>query len=224
MPTKRSKSPSTPLREALKECTTSQITDVHSSLISNTSVEDCSCECKNHQNSDEWEVDNEELLHVEINGIFQDILPSYENNSASINNSNEIVQFLGLDSSEPIAQIGGTVEGAEGASSTFFSGHYENTVGTSTFFALENSNSEEIGAKGDQVFFEESEPSLAKKIRYVCKADKKLVLKRVFLNKKTNPDTEEVREEDLETIKRQVLHRPVPKSSSAGPSAAPSDL
>ena len=71
MPTKRSKSPSTPLREALQECTTSQITDVHSSLISNTSVEDCSCECKNHQNSDEWEVDNEELLHVEINGIFQ---------------------------------------------------------------------------------------------------------------------------------------------------------
>jgi len=49
------------------------------------------------------------------------------------------------------------------------------------------------------------------------------VLKRVFLNKKTNPDSEEARE-DLESIKRQVLHRPAPKSSSAGPSAAPSDL
>lgn len=222
MPTKASISLSTPPQESLKEHTTPQI-DENSYIVPNKSAEDCSCVCKNHQNSDEWEVDNEELLHVEINGIFQDILPTYENNSASINNSNEIVQFLGLDSSEPIAQIGGTIESGEVAASTFFSGHYENTVGTSTFFALENSNSEEFDAKSDEVFFEDSCPSLAKKIRYICKADKKLVLKRVFLNKKPNLDSE-VREEDLETLKRQILHRAVPKSSSAGPSAAPSDL
>ena len=73
------------------------------------------------------------------------------------------------------------------------------------------------------MFFEDSCGSSSKKIRYICKADKKLVLKRVFLNKKPNLDSE-AREEDLETLKKQILHRAVPKSSSAGPSAAPSDL
>ena len=77
MPTRASKSPSTASREALKECS-SQITDIHSNIIPNTSAEDCSCVCTNHQNSDEWEVDNEELLHVEINGIFQvGYIPNY---------------------------------------------------------------------------------------------------------------------------------------------------
>ena len=71
MPTKGSKSLSTPPQESLKEHTTPQITDETSYIVPNKSAEDCSCVCKNHQNSDEWEVDNEELLHVEINGIFQ---------------------------------------------------------------------------------------------------------------------------------------------------------
>ena len=34
------------------------------------SSEDCCCKCDSQQ-EDEWETDTEELLHVEINGIFQ---------------------------------------------------------------------------------------------------------------------------------------------------------
>ena len=53
---------------------------------------------------------------------------------------------MGLDTSEPIAQIGGITEGVEeGAAATFFSGHYENTLGTSTFFTFQESNLEENG-------------------------------------------------------------------------------
>ena len=81
-----------------------------------------------------------------------------------------------------------------------------------------------IATKGDPVFVEESEVPTAKRARFVYKADKKLVLKRVFLNKKANPDTEEASGEVLETLQKQVLHRQVPKLSAGGPSAAPSDL
>ena len=72
--------------------------------------------------------------------LFQDIIPSYETNNLSKEDSNEFVKFLGLESSEPIAQIGGTGKEGEAVASSFFSGHYENTVGTSTFFTLEDNN------------------------------------------------------------------------------------
>ena len=83
-------------------------------------------------------------LRVVIHSIsFQDIIPSYESNNLSEEDSNEFVKFLGLESSEPIAQIGGTGKEGEAIASSFFSGHYENTVGTSTFFTLEDNNPEE---------------------------------------------------------------------------------
>ena len=69
MPTRAKKSQSSPTREALNECT-SGVIDTHS-IISDTNAEDCSCVCKKHEDSEEWELENEELLHVEINGIFQ---------------------------------------------------------------------------------------------------------------------------------------------------------
>ena len=55
------------------------------------------------------------------------------------------MRFIGLDTSEPIAQIGGgTSSEGGGPAATFFSGHYEDTIGTSTFFAhQEYSNLEE---------------------------------------------------------------------------------
>ena len=71
MPTKASKSLRNRPQEAVEEHTSPQITDEHSYIEPDKSAEDCSCLCKTHQDSDEWEVDNEELLHVEINGIFQ---------------------------------------------------------------------------------------------------------------------------------------------------------
>jgi hypothetical protein len=204
----------------MKECENLQPSDSQLSITPDSPTKDCSCVCENHQDSDEWEVDNEELLHVEINGIFQDILPSHETTSNSSDDSNDVVRFLGLDSSEPIAQIGGiSQDQKEVASSTFFSGHYENTLGTSTFFTFQESNLEENGIKDDSVFSELSEVTPAKRVRYAYKADKKLVLKRVFLNQKVNPVTEGTKgEEALDKVKRLVLTR------QAGPTAAPSDL
>ena len=187
---------------------------------------------------------------------FQDIIPSYETNNLSKEDSNEFVKFLGLESSEPIAQIGGTGKEGEAIASSFFSGHYENTVGTSTFFTLEDNNPEEginntglaycrirpysdsslvnidnfllclpiLESKTDQVFSDGSEPQ-SKRIRYICKTDKKLVLKRVFLNKKANSevtttDADVIESRESETQSQATKFRPCP----AGPSAAPSDL
>lgn len=228
MPTKANKSQSSPLKEATKACTSKN--SVIQSVRPESVEEDCSCSCENHRDSEEeWVVDKEELLHVEINGIFQDILPTLESNSVPRDKTNEIVRFVGLDSSEPIAQIGGLTDGVEEATAaTFFSGHYENTIGTSTFFALQESDLETNGINDDSVFGEISEASAAKRVRYTCKADKKLVLKRVFLNQKAKhlvaKGTKE--EEGLEraqlpssTAQHQSKYNKIP-----GPSRAASDV
>merc|ERR1711994_984844 len=123
--------------------------------------------------------------------------------------------------SEPIAQIGGIGKEGEATSSSFFSGHGENTVGTSTFFTLEDCDPEKE-SKTDQVFSDGSEPQ-AKRIRYICKADKKLVLKRVFLNKKTSSELESTDAEGLEAEKSEAQsHTTKFRPCPAGPSAAPS--
>ena len=80
------------------------------------------------------------------------------------------------------------------------------------------------GIKEDSVFSELSDVSPAKRARYFCKADIKLVLKRVFLNQKINSTAEGSKgEEDLEIVKRQVLTRQSSKKVS-GPNAVQSDL
>jgi hypothetical protein len=223
MPTRANKSQSIAARDAKESSGGNKNSDKCGKPDSESADQDTSpaCLCDSHEHPDDkWEIDKEELLHVEINGIFQDILPSHETTSNSSDDSNDVVRFLGLDSSEPIAQIGGiSQDQKEVASSTFFSGHYENTQGTSTFFTFQESNLEENGIKDDSVFSEVSEVTPAKRVRYAYKADKKLVLKRVFLNQKVNPVTEGTKgEEALETVKRPVLTR------QGGPTAAPIDL
>ena len=81
-----------------------------------------------------------------------------------------------------------------------------------------------LESKTDQVFSDGSEPQ-SKRIRYICKTDKKLVLKRVFLNKKANSevtttDADVLESKESETQSQETKFRPCP----AGPSAAPSDL
>ena len=72
-------------------------------------------------------------------------MPSGETNLPG-NETSEIVRFVGLDTSEPIAQIGGLTDDInDSGAATFFSGHYENTLGTSTFFAFQEPNSGEEG-------------------------------------------------------------------------------
>ena len=60
----------------------------------------------------------------------------------------DIVRFIGLDTSEPIAQIGGVEGGVEeSGAASFFSGHYEDTIGTSTFFTFKESKDIEPSGK-----------------------------------------------------------------------------
>ena len=106
----------------------------------------------------EWETDEEELVHVELSGIFQDDI---------LRKPEVITKFVGLDSQEPIVQLGNQV----------FAGKYTEVVGTSVFFQVEDVTEED---EVDPVFGKPSD----QKLNYLCKSGKKLVLKRVFLNKK----------------------------------------
>ena len=106
----------------------------------------------------EWETDEEELVHVELSGIFQDDI---------LRKPEVITKCVGLDSQEPIVQLGNQV----------FAGKYTEVVGTSVFFQVEDVTEED---EVDPVFGKPSD----QKLNYLCKSGKKLVLKRVFLNKK----------------------------------------
>ena len=70
MPTRANKSQRAPLKEAKKVI--DKESDIAHSSNQESAEKECSCLCKNHQSAeDEWEIEKEELLHVEINGIFQ---------------------------------------------------------------------------------------------------------------------------------------------------------
>ena len=112
---------------------------------------------------DDWEVVEEQLVHVELSGgIFQDDLKS---------DPGIATKFVGLDTEQPVVQLGNQV----------FAGRFEDTIGTSVFFKREPVTAEEA-ARRDPVFDREAET----KVEYVCKTSKKLVLKRIFLNAKSS--------------------------------------
>lgn len=106
--------------------------------------------------TEEWEVDAEDLVHVEVAGIFQD------NNTLTP----ESTKFVGLDSERPIVQLGAKV----------FAGQYLDTIGTSVFFKKDPQEQE----PSDSVF----DKQVTEKLQYGYKTNKKLVLKRVFLKEK----------------------------------------
>ena len=82
-----------------------------------------------------------------------------------------------MDGEQPIVQIGNQV----------FAGTWEHTLGTSLFFTLEDTVAAEAASSSsstlDRVF--ENSPA-DKATAFACKADKKLVLKRVFLTPKSS--------------------------------------
>lgn len=220
MPTRaKSQRPSAQAAEAKSD--SSNDNNTNPDTIPHCKTTEDSCKCNNQENCGEWVIESEELLHVEINGIFQDILPSHNTKNIPAQTSDDVVRFVGLDTSEPIAQIGGI---GEGSSAAFFSGHYENTVGTSTFFLVEDSDPEENGPKSDPVFFEDSGIPASKRVRYSCKADKKLVLNRVFLNKKADLVAENDKTEESNALNRQLTEQKIAKCSVSGPKPAPSDI
>lgn len=106
--------------------------------------------------TDEWEIDAEDLVHVEVTGIFQD------NNCLTP----KLTNFIGLDSERPIVRLGAKV----------FFGQYVDSIGTSVFFVKDNNGQQPV----DPVF----EKQVEEKLKYGYKTNKKLVLKRVFLKEK----------------------------------------
>lgn len=118
--------------------------------------------------SDSWETDEEQLVHVQLSGIFQDDLAG---------NPALLTKFVGLDSAAPVVQIGNQV----------FAGQYENTLGTSVFFKAKSDDANDGDDEAESEDKEEDpvfSPRPQNKIEFVHKTDRKLVLKRVFLNKK----------------------------------------
>lgn len=136
---------------------------------------------------EEIEVLEEELVQVEINGIFQDLFKPAAHSrdrKGSVKGGPQDqdlrAKFVGLDTQQPIVQIGNQV----------FAGTYEHTLGTSIFFTLEHTSpatassgesSSDQSADHRKVF--DNSPA-DKRVEYACKANKKLVLKRVFLTPK----------------------------------------
>jgi len=108
----------------------------------------------------EWETDEEgeQLLQVELSGIFQDDLTKNPNSEA---------KFIGLDTRQPIVQLGDQV----------FAGKYKETVGMSVFFKVNEYNGEICD---DPVFSKRPNESL----EYHSQTGRKLTLKRVFLNER----------------------------------------
>ena len=113
---------------------------------------------QDHDDDDGWETDEETLVHVHVSGVFQKDLGKQTR-----------TKFVGLDSGEPVVQLGNQV----------FAGHYEDIVGTALFF--ESNKGKKPGEDRDPVF---EGPEREVDLSYKCKTNRRLVLKRVFLKAK----------------------------------------
>jgi len=121
-----------------------------------------------HSEDSDYETDDECLIHVAVSGILQEDLSHLTADQFS---------FLDIQSDRPLVTIGNQV----------FVGEYQDTVGTSVFFT----QSENTTTR-DQVF--SRKPGI--EVKYLNSTRKKLVLKRVFLNKKNKPVKEKADKSD----------------------------
>ena len=72
MPTRaKSQKPSAQEGAAEAKSNSSNENNSNSDTIPHCKTTEDSCKCNNQENCSEWVIDSEELLHVEINGIFQ---------------------------------------------------------------------------------------------------------------------------------------------------------
>jgi len=120
---------------------------------------------KSAQNSDDtdYETDEEALVHVTIAGTLQEDLTNIKSSEFS---------FIDINTEKPLVVIGNQV----------FTGEYQDAVGTSVF--LQQS---ENAQHQDKVFSRQS----TRTVDFYNLTRKKLVLKRVFLNKKSKRGQEE---------------------------------
>lgn len=110
-----------------------------------------------HSTDLDYETDEECLVHVAVSGILQEDLTHLTKDQFS---------FIDIDNQRPLVTIGNQA----------FIGQYQDSVGTSVFF-----KSSESVAPRDAVFSREP----VTQVKYLDSTRKKLVLKRVFLNKKS---------------------------------------
>jgi len=119
---------------------------------------------KSAQNSDDtdYETDEEALVHVTISGTLQEDLSNIKSNEFS---------FIDINTEKPLVVIGNQV----------FTGQFQEAVGTSVFFQQADNSQHQ-----DKVFSRHC----ARTVDYFNLTRKKLVLKRVFLNKKSGSTQE----------------------------------
>ena len=125
------------------------------------------------EEEEDWIVVDEEFVHVEVNGLYRDdVLKSCTTASAAavdeagVPSDPSLFQLTGLETTEPILQIGRQV----------FAGTYSDSADTSVFFRC--TATEEDSAE-DEVFSRFVLSRLSAKLEW--KTKKKLTFKRVFL-------------------------------------------
>merc|ERR1711925_2923 len=117
----------------------------------------------------DYETDEECLMQVSVSGILQEDLSHLTTDQFS---------FLDIQSERPLVTIGTQV----------FVGEYQDIVGTSVFFTQSENTTPR-----DQVF--SRKPGV--EVKYFNSTRKRLLLKRVFLNKKNKPVNEKVTKVDM---------------------------
>lgn len=122
--------------------------------------------------SDSEYEEEETLVMVELHGVIDSEIFAQD--------SFEKFKILAIDSERPILQVENFV----------FSGEYEHTMGTAVFFEEEDKRVK----KCDPVFCKK--PS--RMLKYVCKTNKKLTMKRVFISEKQAEDSANMKYEHLE--------------------------
>lgn len=110
----------------------------------------------------EYETDEEALVHVSVSGTLQEDLRNLKFKDFS---------FIDINSRAPLLVIGNQI----------FSGEYQDCVGTSVFFTQSENDQQQ-----DKVFNRQCTVS----VDYCNSTKKKLILKRVFLNKKSGSGKE----------------------------------
>ena len=95
--------------QVAQQLLTGQISGVREDSESRNLIS-CTCTCgkdQHHSNNTvqdetgEWEVVDQELLHVEINGIFQDAFPAFvERRENGSGDYGPLIRFVGLDTLE----------------------------------------------------------------------------------------------------------------------------
>jgi len=136
--------------------------------LTSTSQKGCKGQRDKNQGED-WIVVDEEFVHVEVNGLYRDdVLKSCTASTAvdeaGVTSDPSLFQLTGLETTEPILQIGRQV----------FAGTYSDSADTSVFFrctATEDSAEDEV--------FSRVLSRLSAKLEW--KTKKKLTFKRVFL-------------------------------------------